>query len=318
MRSKILLLSLLITTATSAQAAAPIVYNGDKFYGVSGPKLMRDVAHRLQVGSETTYVKADPRPQQPLYGSVAMAAPYGEVSTSEVGESVYDATPDAVNGVQESAYQSGAISSVSITPVSQITTTSTTAPVEQQVASAERSFLPANLFRVRENAAPTPSVEKTGRTAGAIALQSPKLVDKNEAEPVVAKEVSFIKPVFGEVISRFGSKQNGRQNDGINIAAPLGTPIRAAADGKVVYAGNELQGYGNMIIVRHDSGWMSAYAHADSIRVIADQNVRQGDTLGTVGKTGNVETAQLHFGLRKENAPIDPLTKVHTNYAAVR
>lgn len=117
---------------------------------------------------------------------------------------------------------------------------------------------------------------------------------------------SFIWPVRGEVISGFGPKEGGERNDGINIAAPEGEPIFAAADGAVVYAGNELPGYGNMIILRHQDGWMTAYAHAGGLMVKKDEKVQQGDLIGYVGATGSVKTAQLHFGLREGANPVDP------------
>ncbi len=116
----------------------------------------------------------------------------------------------------------------------------------------------------------------------------------------------FIWPVRGKLISSFGPKKDGARNDGINIAAPEGEPVFAAADGVVVYAGNELPGYGNMIILRHNDGWMTAYAHASGLMVKKDESVQQGDLIAYVGATGGVKTAQLHFGVRKGTKPVNP------------
>lgn len=119
--------------------------------------------------------------------------------------------------------------------------------------------------------------------------------------------VRFIWPVEGgKVISAYGPKKGGEYNDGINIAADEGEPIWAAADGQVVYAGNELQGYGNMVIIKHDSGWMTAYAHTKSIDVKKNDRVKQGDMIAYVGTSGGMKSAQLHFGMRNGKDPVNP------------
>ena len=109
----------------------------------------------------------------------------------------------------------------------------------------------------------------------------------------------FIWPLQGTVVSRFGPKPEGRRNDGINIAAPRGAPVRAAADGMVAYAGNELRGFGNLLLIKHRGGWVTAYAHNDTLLVGKGDRVRRGQTIATVGSTGSVRTPQLHFELRR-------------------
>lgn len=116
----------------------------------------------------------------------------------------------------------------------------------------------------------------------------------------------FIWPTQGRIVSGFGPKESGLVNDGINIAADAGEPIWAAADGEVAYVGNELKGYGNMLIVRHDDGWMSAYAHAKNWSVGKGIRVKQGQLIGYVGQSGGVAEPQLHFGLRQNKTPVDP------------
>ena len=116
----------------------------------------------------------------------------------------------------------------------------------------------------------------------------------------------FCAPVSGRIILGFGDTKAGERNDGINIAAAAGTPIRAAADGTVSYAGNELKDYGNLILIKHDGGYVTAYAHADSIGVARGQHVSKGDVIGTVGQTGDVDQPQLHFEMRQGMKPIDP------------
>ncbi len=117
----------------------------------------------------------------------------------------------------------------------------------------------------------------------------------------------FAWPVRGRVVSTFGRKGGGLVNDGVNIAAPLGTPIRAAHAGTVVYVGNEVRGFGNLILIRDASGVVTAYAHADAVAVRQGQSVREGQVIGRVGSTGAVNTPQLHFQVRRDGRPVDPM-----------
>jgi len=117
----------------------------------------------------------------------------------------------------------------------------------------------------------------------------------------------FLWPVQGEIASGFGPKAGGTQNDGVNIVARRGTAVHAAADGVVVYAGNELRGYGNLLLVRHAGGWMTAYAHNDELLVGRGAKVKRGQVIAKVGGTGGVSSPQLHFELRQGGRPVDPL-----------
>jgi len=117
---------------------------------------------------------------------------------------------------------------------------------------------------------------------------------------------SFRWPVRGRIIAGFGPKPNGLQNDGINLAVPEGTPIKAAEDGVVAYAGNELKGYGNLVLVRHANGFVTAYAHASDILVKRGETVKRGQVIAHSGQTGNVTSPQLHFEIRKGATPVDP------------
>lgn len=117
---------------------------------------------------------------------------------------------------------------------------------------------------------------------------------------------SFRWPVHGRVIAGFGAKANGAQNDGINLAVPEGTPIKAAEDGVVAYAGNELKGYGNLVLIRHANGFVSAYANAKELLVKRGDNIKRGQVIANAGQTGNVTSPQLHFEIRKGSTPVDP------------
>lgn len=114
-------------------------------------------------------------------------------------------------------------------------------------------------------------------------------------------------PSKGKVLSGFGQRADGTHNDGINIAVPKGTEVHAAADGEVAYAGSELKGYGNLILLRHDNGWVTAYAHADQLLVKRGDKIRRGDVIAKAGASGQVDQPQLHFELRQGSKPVDPL-----------
>ena len=114
-------------------------------------------------------------------------------------------------------------------------------------------------------------------------------------------------PVKGRVIAGFGPRPNGGQNDGINLAVPEGTPIKAADDGVVAYAGNELKGYGNLVLIRHANGYVSAYANASELLVKRGDTIKRGQVIAHAGQTGNVTSPQLHFEIRKGSTPVDPI-----------
>ena len=128
-----------------------------------------------------------------------------------------------------------------------------------------------------------------------------------QATPSSVGDRKFRWPVNGRIIGRFGKQANGKNNDGINIAVPVGTDIHAAEAGVVAYAGNELKGYGNLILVRHDNGYVTAYAHSSRMLVRRGDAVSRGQVIAKAGKTGSVSRPQLHFELRDGAKPVDPM-----------
>jgi len=137
-----------------------------------------------------------------------------------------------------------------------------------------------------------------------------KEIAKAAKPPEVKKEapkaVTFIRPVEGKIIGKFAA---GGKNDGINIKVKEGTTVKAAADGEVMYAGSELKGFGNLLLIKHKDGWVTAYAHNSSLLVKKGDKVKQSQGVAKSGKTGDVKEAQLHFELRKGKEPIDPTPK---------
>ncbi len=132
------------------------------------------------------------------------------------------------------------------------------------------------------------------------------------AAPAVADSPStngttFRWPVRGRIIGSFGTAATGERNDGINLAVPEGTSIKAVEAGTVIYAGNELEGYGQLVLIRHADGWVSAYAHNSQILVKRGDTVRRGQIISRAGTSGNVSAPQLHFELRKGSKPVNPM-----------
>tara|TARA_B100000282_G_scaffold222718_1_gene165789 strand:+ start:608 stop:1603 length:996 start_codon:yes stop_codon:yes gene_type:complete len=125
-------------------------------------------------------------------------------------------------------------------------------------------------------------------------------------QPPKRSSSRFLRPVDGEIISSYGTKKNGLHNDGVNIRAARGSSVKAAENGVVVYAGSELKGMGNLVLVRHSDRWMTAYGHLDKINVNRGDVLSRGQMLGTVGQTGSVDTPQLHFEVRRGTTAINP------------
>jgi murein DD-endopeptidase MepM/ murein hydrolase activator NlpD len=157
-------------------------------------------------------------------------------------------------------------------------------------------------------AAATTGPQQTARLAQATTTPE----DTKVEAPVKAAEATgalptFRWPVRGKVITAYGAKSNGKSNDGINLAVPEGTPVKAAEDGVVAYSGNELKGYGNLVLVRHSNGYVTAYAHASELLVKRGDTIKRGQIIAKSGQSGEVGSPQLHFEIRKGSSPVDPL-----------
>lgn len=115
-------------------------------------------------------------------------------------------------------------------------------------------------------------------------------------------------PVRGQVIAAYGTNVNGSRNDGIDISVPQGTPIKAAENGVVIYAGNGLKELGNTVLVRHDDGTVTVYGNADTLSVARGQKIQRGQTVAVSGMSGSVKQPQVHFEVRKDASPVNPMT----------
>lgn len=194
-------------------------------------------------------------------------------------------------------------------------------------APAARPTAVAEAKPVVKPAAPAAPVAPR-QVAAAKPAPSPKdtaKIDQRAAETIaVARETtpvdddkgasgSFRWPVRGRIISEYGARANGERNEGINLAVPEGTSIKAAEGGEVIYSGNELKGYGNLVLVRHPNGYVTAYAHASELLVNRGDKVSRGQIIARAGNTGSVSQPQLHFELRKGQRAVDPKPYLASN-----
>jgi len=183
----------------------------------------------------------------------------------------------------------------------------------------QRLRLPANASQARQTAAgqvqtaSLPPVRPGTQDTRSDTVTVRPLDKPQPPKPVVTvaklpprASTGFIWPVEGRVLSSFGAKENGLHNDGVNIAAPRGAPVRAADNGVVAYAGQEIRGFGNLLLIKHEGGLITAYAHTDAILVERGDKVTRGQVIGKVGTTGGVDTPQLHFEVRQGTRAVDP------------
>lgn len=217
----------------------------------------------------------------------AIAQMYG-ISPNALAQANNMASPDVVRVGQTLAIP-GATRAPAAAPVPAAAT---------QVANAGPTAVPAPT----PTATPTPAAPTPTAAPTQTAAVNPTTV----AAPSV-NGTSFRWPARGRILSDFGPKPGGGRNDGINIALPEGTQILAAEAGTVIYAGNEIPGYGNLVLIRHADNWVTAYAHTSQFLVSNDQTVARGQPIALVGQSGSVTSPQLHFELRRGSTPVNPL-----------
>ncbi|MBQ7633671.1 MAG: M23 family metallopeptidase [Alphaproteobacteria bacterium] len=200
----------------------------------------------------------------------------------------------------ESLYSIARIYNVDITSLSRVNNLST--PYALYVG--QKLLLPASVSSAQATgskvaAAPT-------KSSNIPTTSTKKQVYVPTTPPAKNRSAKFLWPIQGTVISGFGNLGKGRKNDGINIKAPLGTAVKAADAGTVAYAGSELKGFGNLILIKHTDGWITAYAHNDKMFVKKGQKVARGEKISTVGSTGSVTAPQLHFEVRTGKKAVNP------------
>lgn len=208
----------------------------------------------------------------------------------------------------ESLYGIARMYNVDVTSLSRVNNLKT----PYSLSVGQRLLLPASVSSVETGKKATYSqsnVAKAPQPTSSVQKSQPKTqVQETYTPPAATRKTKFIWPVNGTVISGFGNLGKGRKNDGINIKAALGTAVKAADGGTVAYAGNELKGFGNLILIKHSDGWITAYAHNDRLFVKKGQKVVRGEKIATVGSTGSVTVPQLHFEVRAGKKAVNPRT----------
>ena len=267
-------------------------------------------------------------PAAPNPASPETAARYGSTYTVQPGDSLYKIARankvnfgelQQVNGITDPRkVMPGTV--LKIPGASSVATASTT-PSLPPAAVAEAAPAPSTASAPMASATSTqPTVINAGKQVAALnetasdatpaAAPAAKAEKVANAEPQAQSQAGDSTklrwPVSGRVIAGFGGRPDGTHNDGINMSVPLGTDVHAAEAGVVAYAGSELKGYGNLVLLRHDNGWVTAYAHTDELLVKRGDKVRRGQVIGKAGKTGTVDQPQVHFELRQGSKPVDP------------
>jgi murein DD-endopeptidase MepM/ murein hydrolase activator NlpD len=241
--------------------------------------------------------------------STPLPAPPGTtptVNAPTVTAPIVTAPTATTNGVNSATLPAPTVTAPTVTAP-----TATVPKASQTQSATVPPPLPATpTAPVTSGTATTATKAKTPEEADAATEAALDAVEAaKEAGPAAGSgKGAFVWPVQGKIIGAFGSSKDGLKNDGVNIAAPSGAPVVASADGTVAYAGNELRGFGNMILLRHDGGYVTAYAHNASLLVKKGDKVKRGQTIARVGATGAVFGPQLHFEIRKGTQPVDPMT----------
>ncbi len=268
------------TIAAPAPAQAPAdwtgsytVQAGDSLYGIASRNKIK-VADLQRYNAITDARKVKPGLVLRMPGSVGGAAPQAQPAATTTAEAV----PSAA------------------------------APGAMATPGAQPANTPATILNGEQKvAALTPPNTATDATPSAQALPAaPAVKPSQPGSGSIAGTPKLRWPVEGKIISGFGRRPDGTHNDGVNVSVPAGTEIHAAEDGTVAYSGNELKGYGNLLLIRHDNGWVTAYAHADHLLVQRGDTVKRGQVIAKAGKTGQVDQPQVHFEVRQGQKPVDP------------
>ena len=293
-----------------------VVAAGDTIYGIS---------QRCDVPMRAMIAANDLQPPFILRVGQVLQVPTPRLHTVAAGETLYGISRQYGTDLSQLARQNGLAAPYIIVPGQALVIPNPGAagpivPPTARAASVSRSgggAPPRPIPRPTTRTA-TPPVA-TARVADGVPVPRPRpaRAGSTEASPPTAAPtrapaaltgpVRFDWPLRGRIVSSFGAKAQGRHNDGVNIAAPKGTAVRAAEVGEVAYAGSGLRGFGNLLLIRHADGWITAYAHNDRLLVERGDRVVKGQVIARVGNTGGVDQPQLHFEIRKGREAVDPL-----------
>ena len=307
-------------TASNGYAGPYTVVPGDTVYGIAR-RMNVPVRSLIDANALKPPYRLTPGQQLAMPGSggstydpdLAVTAPapasttYGSNSSGGDTDGTYAGAPPRVT-----TSTGGSIAMEDLSPAAGGANT-TAQPPTGATATVPATAAPSPTIDAGESDLPLapavkPAAPSTAATAPVpSASTKPPQTEVATIPDATTTEGQFQWPLQGKVISRFGAKIGGQHNDGINIAAHAGDKVLAAESGVVAYSGNELKGFGNLLLIRHANGWITAYAHNQKLLVKKGDKVKRGQPIATVGATGNVESPQLHFEIRRGSDPVDPM-----------
>lgn len=299
--------------AVVATPAAPpggtyTIQSGESFYGVARKhKVKAEELAQVNGITDVTKIKQ---------GQVLKIPGPGATPSPAVGSGAVAAAPATMPAVQPAAPAARPVSAASIGKIGATGTKVAalgTAPTSSAASDLVTTTDAGTAAHPSETAAAAKGRAEPAKVAVAPAAKPAVQSATSPATSPVGAVGMFRWPVNGKVITKFGPRDDGSHNDGINIAVPAGTDVQAAEGGTVAYAGNELKGYGNLILIRHDENWVSAYAHNDQLLVKRGDKIKRGQVVAKAGKSGTVDQPQVHFELRQGSKPVDPLKHLASN-----
>lgn len=279
------------------------------------------MAQPQRYAPQNNYRQADPPRRAPTtdYRAAAPRGPSGDSYTVRPGDSLYAISRRTGVSVAELKRINGITNVRALRPGVRLSLGYGAPPPTARSDQYASRTSPTSRSRIRAKTIKTmPIVRAKAPPRGDV--RQPRILNQRPTTPIATKPrrdvasapatgagQKFRWPARGRVIASFNNSGQGTKNDGINIALPFGADVVAAAGGVVAYAGSELKGYGNLVLVRHDNGWVSAYAHASDVMVKRGDRVSRGQVIAKAGRSGGVTQPQLHFELRKGAKPIDPM-----------
>ncbi|QHO76972.1 peptidoglycan-binding LysM [Bradyrhizobium sp. CCBAU 051011] len=293
----------------NVSAAAILQANGYK-----GPRVLSP-GQQLIIPRQTAAATPVPAPAAPASKPVAAAVAAPSVHVVNRGDTLMSIARRNNVPVTELARANNLDQSAKLSLGMKLTVpgskSAAAAPVAQPVLAAAPAQPAAPVAAPATKMASVGGPPQSARLASATTnvTEEKPVVEQASVKPSEATGAlpTFRWPVRGKVITSYGAKTNGKANDGINLAVPEGTPVKAAEDGVVAYSGNELKGYGNLVLVRHSNGYVTAYAHASELLVKRGDTIKRGQIIAKSGQSGEVGSPQLHFEIRKGSSPVDPL-----------
>lgn len=293
-------------------AAAPAV-SQTTTGSIATPGVRRVPAPTPRPASLRTAVVQPTAPARTAPPFVAQAAPTAGTHVVASGETLYAIARRYNMSAQQLIAANGLANPNALRIGQRLVVSSSGQPLPQATQATQAAQLPsvaaaptqtpAQVVAARSYTRPQPTQAQPVSVQQTAAIQQ---VAARSDEIAEQTPLQFRWPIRGRVLSTFGSGSDGIRNDGVNIAVPEGASIRAAEEGEVVYAGNELRGFGNLVLVQHRGGYVTAYAHNSRLDVQRGDRVQRGEVIARAGSTGDVETPQLHFEIRRGTTPVDP------------